>query len=65
MDAKTSHQALMLLIAQVGFVVALAVASEQNPLFARVATGTLVILWIIFLSLNYQAIQNQFRKLTP
>lgn len=65
MDPKTAHSALMLLIAQVGFVVALAIASEQNALFGRLATGTIVILWIIFLSLNYQKIQDQFRKLTP
>jgi uncharacterized membrane protein len=65
MDPKTAHAALLLLIAQIGFVVALAIASEQNALFGRVATGAIVILWIIFLSLNYQAIQNQFRKLTP
>ena len=65
MDPKTAHSALLLLLAQVGFIAALAIASEQNRLFDRIALGTIVILWILFLAVNYEAMGAQLRKLTP
>lgn len=65
MDPKAAHAATLLLLAQVGFVAALAIASEQNRLFNRIAMGTIVILWIVFLAANYDAMGAQLRKLTP
>lgn len=44
-----SHQALLMLGAEVLFVVALAAVAEYDPRWSHVAAGTLVVLWFLFL----------------
>lgn len=61
-NPASSHQAFLLLIVELVFVVGLSIFADMSPKYNRISIGILIILWILFLITKNSQVQGILSK---